>query len=654
MIAQAYFETYGVQTEGLFRISAEKPVLDELVAKFDDGSPVDISSYADSGHTMAGLLKRYFREMPEPLIPFDLYEPFTRAVMEGEMEQRALRIQKIVALLSKPRFAALNALMEILVRVAASKNVNMMTAENLSVVFAPTLFRPPGNDLSRSMTDTPLTTCCVVLMIDFYDRIFPPDESLKKKGRPELFVPQKLDMPPLPPLPGGLAEVKKAGGKRGSVTIDNAQLGSLLAKKSHNSSVDELVALVGRQVWAQNNVDGKWYRAAIEAVSDEAVATVVFVDYGNRQYCARDQITTSDPNVSLSVRPTPSMKPTVPHSMLPTSPVLAAPNAAPAQPQPGVRVEPAARPEAVPRPLPRSQTQVGVLAKSTPSLSIVAPPRPDRASPRQSDLQVSPRGGVAYPQPPNDAPPRGITGSQTSTSARPVAPERDIRRAPDNSSGSSTGARPAPAPRPAVSSASFSSPMSLSGHASPVVSLPSSQTNSPALGRVSAGTGTPQSVAVGSATLYGSPLPLPRHSPMRHDVPSPLPPPVEEEAPPLFPQLPVTVLDVSPRVIDISSRVIDVSPRVIDVSPRVAGGNAEEPVEDSDSYELEQPSDNRNAVPLPMLPPKTESVLSKMKLVASQNGPVDTVSPGETIVRVDANALLSSAPPPTYAEFDDE
>jgi hypothetical protein len=85
--AKAYFEIHGVETEGLFRITSEVN-LDELVEKLDKDLPIDISAY--SGHTMAGLLKRYFREMPDPFIPEDLYEACLTAVgSEAPAEQIA-------------------------------------------------------------------------------------------------------------------------------------------------------------------------------------------------------------------------------------------------------------------------------------------------------------------------------------------------------------------------------------------------------------------------------------------------------------------------------------------------------------------------------------------------------------------------------------
>ncbi len=386
--------------------------------------------------------------MPEPLIPFDLYEPFLKAVESGESETRALRLQKMVALLSKPRLATLQALMEILVLVASKRHLNKMGAENLAVVFAPTLFRPQGDDLSQSMKDTPLTTACVVLMIDFFDRIFPAATPKKAPSRsvspgPELFVPKALPVPTLPPLPehrkvANLVSASATMGKsnkRGSVTLDNAQLGSLLARKAvvAGPSFDDLQALLGKHVFAQYVVDSRWYPAVVESFSaQEGLFVVVFSDYGNRQYCRRDQITMSDPNVVQVQQPAQLSPQLPPRSLSPPPPQLHHQVSAPV----------IARPEVLPRPAPaRSNT---VMTKSQPSIAQVMPrPRPPIA-PRQSDSQLAEHvvGGSSTNLPPQPISPRAVQRSQT------VMPARKS----DNplSSSSPVLTRPAPAPRPSA------------------------------------------------------------------------------------------------------------------------------------------------------------------------------------------------------------
>lgn len=585
MIAQAYFESYGVETEGIFRVSAEKPVLDELVSKFDDGSPVDVSSYAESAHTMAGLLKRYFREMPEPLIPFDLYDPFLKAVESGESEMRALRLQKMVALLSRPRYATLQALMEILVAVASKRHVNKMGAENLAVVFAPTLFRPKGDNLSQSMNDTPLTTACVVLMIDYFDRIFPAAAAAKKQPPrpsspgPELFVPQPLPVPTLPPLP------ESQRPRRGSITLDNAQLGSFLAKKAAASSApsaEEMRALIGLKVWAQYAVDGRWYPAVVESFAQqEGLLVVAFSDYGNRQYSRRDQITFSDPNIAPPASP-----PCPPPNVAPVSPQLPVRSQTP---PPSLVTAPPRKDVAV-RPLAPARSNT-VMTRSTPSIAPVAPrPRPPIA-PRQSDSQLADQVSVAASAAPPISPRSMMQRAQT---VLPVQPRK---------SDTPIGSRPAPAPRPNPVSGSFAA-------------IPTAPARS----------------------VEPQPVRLP---------PAAAPPlPTVDQLPPL-PQLPPA----------------SAIPQHIVPSPRIESYSAPASVIEYSANDVEAEDDMEDytmSADMPILPPKPEKILSQMKEIAQlQQSEVASLPPlglveEGVVVAVDANSLVSSAPPPMYAEFDDE
>ena len=49
----------------------------KVQSRYDDGEPVDLSTYSDP-HLAAGVLKKFLRELQEPLMTFDLFEPITR------------------------------------------------------------------------------------------------------------------------------------------------------------------------------------------------------------------------------------------------------------------------------------------------------------------------------------------------------------------------------------------------------------------------------------------------------------------------------------------------------------------------------------------------------------------------------------------------
>ena len=124
-----------VGAEGIFRLSVSSKVLDEIRSKIDSGEPYEFPDV----YCAAALLKRYFREMPEPLIPFDKFDSFLET---KEIEDVDLRIQKLRGLCdSLPQYnhALLEAFLGLLKLVESQKEENKMTARNLAVSVGPSL-----------------------------------------------------------------------------------------------------------------------------------------------------------------------------------------------------------------------------------------------------------------------------------------------------------------------------------------------------------------------------------------------------------------------------------------------------------------------------------------------------------------------------------
>jgi len=65
----------GLELVGLFRISASSSVVEYYKSQYDQGVDVGFANCNDP-HIAANLLKMYFRELPEPLFTFELYDAF--------------------------------------------------------------------------------------------------------------------------------------------------------------------------------------------------------------------------------------------------------------------------------------------------------------------------------------------------------------------------------------------------------------------------------------------------------------------------------------------------------------------------------------------------------------------------------------------------
>ena len=66
---------------GIFRLPGQASRIQALKELYDSGSQEDFSPTEDV-HTVASLLKLYLRELPQPVVPFVLYDSYKQA-LEG-------------------------------------------------------------------------------------------------------------------------------------------------------------------------------------------------------------------------------------------------------------------------------------------------------------------------------------------------------------------------------------------------------------------------------------------------------------------------------------------------------------------------------------------------------------------------------------------
>ncbi|KAI3359190.1 hypothetical protein L3Q82_002714 [Scortum barcoo] len=77
----------GMQEEGLFRVAPSASKLKKLKASLDCGV-LDVQEYSSDPHAIAGALKSYLRELPEPLMTTELYDEWIQASNIQDMDKR--------------------------------------------------------------------------------------------------------------------------------------------------------------------------------------------------------------------------------------------------------------------------------------------------------------------------------------------------------------------------------------------------------------------------------------------------------------------------------------------------------------------------------------------------------------------------------------
>jgi hypothetical protein len=159
-----------VGEEGIFRLSGATSVVDEISRRFAAGEPLALDSFkALDAHDVASALKRWFRELPEPICTFELYDAFiaaTELVLAKKTSAASIDVlRSALGALPPGCLATLRALFKLLTLVAQNAARNKMTPSNLAIVFAPGLLRTNTNDPLVSMMGMQRASQFVELLI---------------------------------------------------------------------------------------------------------------------------------------------------------------------------------------------------------------------------------------------------------------------------------------------------------------------------------------------------------------------------------------------------------------------------------------------------------------------------------------------------------
>ncbi|GAB6027398.1 hypothetical protein CHUAL_001672 [Chamberlinius hualienensis] len=136
-----FIEAHGI-VDGIYRLSGVTSNIQKLRNTFDEERVPDLNDEAilHDIHCVASLLKMYFRELPNPLLTYQLYDKFVSAVQSDD-DVRLINVRDVVQQLPPPHYRTLEFLVRHLSRVAAHGAETGMTPKNVAIVWAPNLLR---------------------------------------------------------------------------------------------------------------------------------------------------------------------------------------------------------------------------------------------------------------------------------------------------------------------------------------------------------------------------------------------------------------------------------------------------------------------------------------------------------------------------------
>uniref|UniRef100_A0A673JU81 Active breakpoint cluster region-related protein-like n=1 Tax=Sinocyclocheilus rhinocerous TaxID=307959 RepID=A0A673JU81_9TELE len=136
-------EKRGIDEVGIYRISGVATDIQALKAAFDANTKDILVMLSDMDiNAIAGTLKLYFRELPEPLLTDRLYPAFMEGIALSDPAAKENCMMHLLRSLPDPNLITFLTLLEHLKRVAEKEPVNKMSLHNLATVFGPTLLRP--------------------------------------------------------------------------------------------------------------------------------------------------------------------------------------------------------------------------------------------------------------------------------------------------------------------------------------------------------------------------------------------------------------------------------------------------------------------------------------------------------------------------------
>ncbi|XP_059702382.1 SH3 domain-binding protein 1 isoform X3 [Haemorhous mexicanus] len=178
----------GMKEEGLFRLAAGASVLRKLKSSLASGSNALEEFYSDP-HAVAGALKSYLRELPQPLMTFELYDEWVKAASLKDIDSHVQSLRATCSRLPQDSYNNLRYLIKFLAKLAEYQEVNKMTPSNIAIVLGPNLLwsqQSTGDPMQLDLASVSSIQAVVEALIQNVDTLFPGEVDFNVSG---MFMP---------------------------------------------------------------------------------------------------------------------------------------------------------------------------------------------------------------------------------------------------------------------------------------------------------------------------------------------------------------------------------------------------------------------------------------------------------------------------------
>ncbi|KAL4255843.1 Rho GTPase-activating [Pleurotus pulmonarius] len=148
-----FLKENATEVEGVFRVNGSAKRMRELQAAFETppryGKSLDWKQETYTPHDVASVFRRYLTQMPEPVIPHNLYHEFRAALAKipNHHNEVISTYKHLIRSMPRANQYLLLYVLDLLSVFARKSDKNRMTATNLAVIFRPGIISHPTHEM---------------------------------------------------------------------------------------------------------------------------------------------------------------------------------------------------------------------------------------------------------------------------------------------------------------------------------------------------------------------------------------------------------------------------------------------------------------------------------------------------------------------------
>eukprot|EP01103_Thecamoeba_quadrilineata_P010113 TRINITY_DN2099_c0_g1_i1.p1 TRINITY_DN2099_c0_g1~~TRINITY_DN2099_c0_g1_i1.p1 ORF type:complete len:917 (+),score=169.45 TRINITY_DN2099_c0_g1_i1:82-2832(+) len=175
-----------ITLQGIFRESGRALEVTKLKDMYDLGQEVNLNEF--DPHAISNVIKLWFRELPQPIIPWEMFSAFRRLNDDPESEDEILEeMRKHINLMPRHSKNVLQHIMHFFKEITKHEEENKMIPSNIGIVFGPNCVRTVSeSESSFDTTENQQKIEIVAFLVTNYDLLFSEIEEERKHNQKQV------------------------------------------------------------------------------------------------------------------------------------------------------------------------------------------------------------------------------------------------------------------------------------------------------------------------------------------------------------------------------------------------------------------------------------------------------------------------------------